>query len=253
MRIRALGLRLLPLAVALFAACSEQTPLEPTNDTAGVVDTMPPSEPFRTIDQVWADLARGPIPGFAGIIHEGADRVILMTDEGALDVARAYVDEHGRRPFANVDRVTRVTYDFAELYDWKMELYRTVETDFVTSVDINESANRLEVGAYRDGVDHLRAAAARIGIPSDAIDVVQSDMLVRGRVFSVDDSRGQLLLIDARTEAGHTFDKVYVHYSADLDAPRPFVCVEILAPPVVLLSDPPQIGARTIDVVRCDG
>jgi hypothetical protein len=145
----------------------------PSSDTASVLHAPPlraapaqdagtrERQPFRDRNERDADIARGPVPGYAGIMAEGRCRfVVLLTDTLAQ---KAAADEYVRSDVAQSRgcagsyrlSVRQVKYDFAQLYDWYVGPFRAVWREpGLVSTDIDEVRNQLAVGvedsaAYR--------------------------------------------------------------------------------------------------------
>ncbi len=244
----------LPIVCLLLlgAACSEPASPAPEVDLDAHQrpPAPPPPGPMRTIDDISADLARGPIPGFAGTMRVQGQRVVMMTEAGELETVRTYVDPDGDRPFADVERVVRVRYDFAQLYDWKWAMVRSPAFQFVLSADINERNNRVELGAWRQEVDDVLAAAHALGIPADAISVQRDDMMLTGTISQVR-TETSFMLVDAVSETMGPLDTVRVNHAPDMAVPPVGSCVEIQAMATLLMSAPPQAGARQLRVIDC--
>jgi hypothetical protein len=121
---------------------------------------------FRDHNAMEADIARGPVPGYAGVMVEGGCTfVVLLTDTAAQKAAaeahfRSEVER--RRPSARSNcggsyrlGFRQVRYDFAQLYNWYVGPFRAVWGERgVVSTDIDEARNQLAVGvedsaAYR--------------------------------------------------------------------------------------------------------
>jgi hypothetical protein len=121
---------------------------------------------FRDRNAMDADIARGPVPGYAGVIIQGGCTfVVLLTDTLTHKAAaEAYFrSEAEHRPQSARCNCggpyrlgfRRVRYDFAQLYDWYIGPFREIYGQpGVTMTDIDEGRNQLAVGvedsaAYR--------------------------------------------------------------------------------------------------------
>jgi hypothetical protein len=119
-----------------------------------------PTQPFRTGDEIHADIARGPVPGFGGIIvEEGRTCVVLLTDTLTQKAAaeaffrrEAEAEIRSRSNYGNCARrfqlgFRQVRYDFAQLYDWYMGSFRKIpRKGVVLTTDIDEARNQLAIG-----------------------------------------------------------------------------------------------------------
>jgi hypothetical protein len=121
---------------------------------------------FRDQNERDADIARGPVPGYAGaMIEGGCTFVVLLTDTLTQKAAaEAYFrsEVERRRPSGHSNcggpyrlGFRQVRYDFAQLYDWYVGPFRGVWRERGLSMtDIDEGRNQLAVGvvdsaAYR--------------------------------------------------------------------------------------------------------
>jgi hypothetical protein len=175
-------------------AAAGQRFVGPPTDTMTVHGPTPPRErPARDAsarqrvhdrNAIDADIARGPVPGYAGVmIHGGCTFVVLLTDtltqKAAAEAYFRSEAEH-QRPSAHSNcggpyrlGVRQVRYDFAQLYDWYIGPFREIwgQTG-VTTTDIDEARNQLAVGvedsaSYRS----VRRFAATLPIPQGALRV----------------------------------------------------------------------------------
>ena len=126
--------------------------------------------PFRDRNAIDADIARGPVPGYAGVMIEGGCTfVVFLTDTlKQKSAALAYfpLQLERQRPSAHSNcggpyrlAFRQVKYDFAQLYSWYVGPFRSVWRDHgLVSTDIDEARNQLAVGvedsaAYRRMLD----------------------------------------------------------------------------------------------------
>ena len=131
-----------------------------------------------------ADIARGPVPGYAGVIIQGGcTLVVLLTDTlTQKPAAEVYFrsEANHRRPSVRSNcggpyrlGFRQVRYDFAQLYDWYVGPFREIwARPGVTMTDIDESRNQLAVGvvdsaAYRT----VRRFVETLPIPQGALRV----------------------------------------------------------------------------------
>jgi hypothetical protein len=149
--------------------------------------------PFSDRNEMEADIARGPVPGYAGVMIEGGCTiVVLLTDtitQKAAAEAYLRLEMERRRPSASSScgasyrfRFRQVRYDFAQLYDWYVGPFRTLHrVPGLTMTDIDEARNELTAGvedsaAYR----RMVAAAAALPIPAGVVRVIVSGRICVG-------------------------------------------------------------------------
>jgi hypothetical protein len=125
------------------------TPERPSGDTA--------RRRVHDRNAMDADIARGPVPGYAGVVIEGGCMVVLLTDTVTQRAAaEAYFrsDANHRQARARSNcggrhtlGLRQVRYDFAQLYAWYVGPFREIWAQpGVTMTDIDESRNQLAVG-----------------------------------------------------------------------------------------------------------
>lgn len=128
-----------------------------------------------TVDDRWAKMAEGEIPGFAGhALDEDGSSVIFLVEGRPSEPARRYVERFRQargleeRPI----RVVKVRYDFSQLKTWSGVFVRLLERPEVVLVDIDERANRILVGVHSPSAAGLvHRAAAGQGVPPAAVEV----------------------------------------------------------------------------------
>lgn len=139
------------------------------------------------LDGVFHEMG-GRIPGFAGFyIGDGAVNVMLV-DRAQNGLARREVSEFlGRtrgRALGHMN-VKLVKYDFRQLYAWKEAIDASTGDVGLTLSGICEERNRVCIGVRRGGgVAAARALLARLGIPSDAVDVEEHDPVVPRKLLT---------------------------------------------------------------------
>ncbi len=109
----------------------------------------PRPQPFRTGDEIDVDIARGPVPGYAGVIVEGGRTcVVLLTDTLTQKAAAEAYFRRETKCARNYQLGFRqVRYDFAQLYDWYVGPFRTIpRKGVVLMTDIDEARNQLAIG-----------------------------------------------------------------------------------------------------------
>ena len=143
-----------PIAVSPTDAPTVRGPTPTRERPAQDMSTRQRQRDRNAID---ADIARGPVPGYAGIIIQGGCTfVILLTDTltqktAAQEYFRSELERQRPSGHANCGGPYRlafrqVKYDFAQLYDWYVGPFRTIPRDGVTTTDIDEARNQLAIG-----------------------------------------------------------------------------------------------------------
>lgn len=124
-------------------------------------------------------MSRAEVPGFAGFyLEDDGTPVIRLTDPRQRGAAERYLAHElagGRRgrnagaPQRPVFRDAR--YDFAQLKAWADPLAALATSrEDVYTIDVDEVENRVRVGVADQGaIAAVRAEAARIGVPGDAL------------------------------------------------------------------------------------
>ncbi|CAN5274471.1 hypothetical protein BH24GEM2_BH24GEM2_12310 [soil metagenome] len=134
---------------------------------------------FRTPDDEWAELARGEVPGFAGVIVEGCTWVIFLRDLRHEAAARHYWEprlrerELSARQNCGVPRfvVRQVRYDFAQLREWYGKLGPIWQVRGITMTDIDEARNRITVGVQDEAARReVERVVAGLAIPSGVVE-----------------------------------------------------------------------------------
>lgn len=187
--IRRASIRLAAAALLVLAvpACHTQTdtptvqgPTLPRERSASDTSARPR---YRDRNAMDADIARGPVPGYAGaIIHGGCTFVVLLTDTlTQKEAAEAYFRSEAERraPSARSNcggpyrfGFRQVRYDFAQLYDWYVGLFRSIARDGLTSTDIDEGRNQLALGVVDSAAYHtVRRFVETLPIPRGVVRV----------------------------------------------------------------------------------
>jgi hypothetical protein len=118
---------------------------------ASAQDDGLPTEMPMTLDEEYASLAER-VPGFGGLyLDERGTTHVYLQD---LSLARE-VQSLGERV-----EVHQGDYDFRDLYAWKGELRALLSREGMVSLDIDETRNRLVLGALPAFADALRGELA---------------------------------------------------------------------------------------------
>lgn len=169
------------LALLATAACDKQdNPVSPKPGATPPPATSPTH--VRDTDDELARVAREEIPGFAGFYLDASGTpVVRVVDASQAEAASAYVEQHigvarGRHlPLVGLKasaapRVLPATYDFAQLKDWAEQLNPMLSRSGVYLIDVDEVQNRVLLGVGdASAAAAVRAKAAQLGIPADAI------------------------------------------------------------------------------------
>ena len=168
------------IGIASLSACDRQPVGEDSgaglHDQVSSLASAVQEEPGEA--EQWR-LARA-IPGFAGLGVDGEGSVLILTTDGSLRGAdRALVA--GSLPAHLQGRqvvVGRARYTFAELAGWRDQLVEPLaEVSGVTYLDLDETINRVVIGAAGSGATRgaVAALASRLGIPPGAIELAASE------------------------------------------------------------------------------
>lgn len=176
-----------PLAVSLVAACGSEPPLSPEASSQVGSPESGRSHASRAalaagplgLDREFHEIA-GRIPGFAGFYldPDGTMNVLLVDrtkGEQARAEARQFLEQqHGM--LLGPTRVVDARYSFRQLYAWRTKIANANLASAMTGLGICEEKNQVCVGARRGGgLNVIRDVLARLGIPEDAVTVVERD------------------------------------------------------------------------------
>lgn len=108
----------------------------------------------RTLDEVWAEIAREVPGGWGGLFYEEGSLTIYLVErskrEQAIAALAPLLRESGWEEVADELATAEVKvgrWDFAQLHDWYRYLNQHVwRVEGVTTSDIDEQHNRLEYG-----------------------------------------------------------------------------------------------------------
>lgn len=166
------------LALLVAAACdTSDAPLVPESGNAAA-NRAAPQGAIHTPDDEFARVARAEVPGFAGFyLRDDGTPVIRLVDPSQRGAAQRYLAQElvrarsGRHAGAPTQPVfVQAAYDFAQLKGWSEALHPMLSRSDVFLVDVDEVENRVLLGvADAAAVGAVRAEAARLGIPADAV------------------------------------------------------------------------------------
>jgi hypothetical protein len=167
------------LALLVTAACdSSDPPVSPQPGDAAL--NQAPQAQLRTQDDEFARVSRAEVPGFAGFyLQNDGTPVVLLTDPAQRGAAQRYLAQElvrarrGRLANAPTQPVfVKAAYDFAQLKGWAEQVEALLARSDVFLVDVDEVGNRVLVGVQdANAVAAVRAEAARLGIPANALHV----------------------------------------------------------------------------------
>jgi hypothetical protein len=146
-----------------------------TSLPAELAATLEPRPEPRTQDEQWADIARQVPGGFAGVLYDNGQPVLMLTRPEEAQEAKAALASHFSPDFFDVARaeVRVARWDFAQLADW----YAYLGTqgiwrpeNGVHSGDKNEAVNRIVYGVL-DAAAKARVAGEldALGVPCDLV------------------------------------------------------------------------------------
>jgi hypothetical protein len=180
--------------LAALPACSDdpvrtarEAERAPENVVAGHAGPQDRKGPAG-LDSVFHDMG-GRIPGFAGFYMGGDGAVnVMLVDRAQNGLARREVSErlgHTRGRALGHMNVKLVKYDFRRLYAYKQAIDASADDVGLTVSGICEERNRVCIGVRRGGgLEAARSLLARLGIPSDAVDVEEQDPVIARKLLS---------------------------------------------------------------------
>jgi hypothetical protein len=140
------------------------------------------------LDSVFHEMG-GRIPGFAGFYIGGDGAVnVMLVDRAQNGQARREVSERlgstRGRALGHMN-VRLAKYDFRQLYAWKEAINASADDVGLTISGICEERNRVCIGVRRGGgLGASRSLLARLGIPSDAVDVEEQDPVLPRKLLT---------------------------------------------------------------------
>jgi len=209
--------RVLCFLAFLFAACDSDGPTRPVVSVQASI--VGKSDRFRTLDEDLADLA-DQLPGFGGFYYDPSGTLTVnLKDESGLPEARVRLTEFlSKRGPQDAGRLARIAGDVSAMravpakYSFRelLTIYRTVVLPAVYSLakititDIDDRGNRILIGVSEARmIEAVRRGLVGLGVPADAIEVVQfgeaaphgvsSESVTRSSPLSVDQSLLDLL------------------------------------------------------------
>ncbi len=163
----------------LASACSDTSqPTSPSDQPAGTNPTSSLQQPDDPVA-----LARQ-VPGFGGFFYDAQGEPTIYLKE----VATRGTAERVLQPFFSVQgmsssalRVRKADFDWASLERWQIQASTEVlATPGAVFVDADEASNRVRIGVERGtSAAAVKAAIARLGIPSAAVIVQETEPVVQ--------------------------------------------------------------------------
>jgi len=167
MRFHHIAVRITGLAIlAALAACSD------TGRTTGPARTSL----MRQQAPDMASLIRA-LPGFGGLFVDHGVPTVYLTDLGQRGLAERLLGGFARARGATGIRVLAGRFAYGDLDRWFQQVSNEAFAQGgVVFVDLDEAANSVLVGVER-GASHadIRALAARLGVPAEALTVRDAD------------------------------------------------------------------------------
>jgi len=128
-------------------------------------------------ESIDADFAKinDQVPGFGGMFVD-ADGVVkvYMTDAGKADLLRGALED-------GVE-ILEGRYEFNELQGWRVKLREVLGLGGVSSLDVDEKANRIEIGLVPETrpltAAKIRHQLDKLGIPRDAVKFASRPMMI---------------------------------------------------------------------------
>lgn len=136
-----------------------------------VAAALPARTGQMTPDDQWADLATRVPGGFAGVLYEGGQPVIMFTHPESADVAKPEIAQKiPEFPVLNAT-VRRVRWDFAQLVNWYNYLNpRVFGPSEMVSSDKDEGLNRISFGVTNEGARAvLVKSLLALNVPCDLV------------------------------------------------------------------------------------
>lgn len=171
-------------ASTLVWACGEPPipTTAPPGSGARPNSTLGQPQSGKSLDEEFRDLAQQ-VPGFGGLYYDSLGTpVVVVTDLAQAAQLQAPLTAliqrlgppvSGLRPIQEM-RLVRGQYDFAQLASWYSAFNQgaTGARGLVTLTDINEVANRIDIGVRDDAARAtVLAEITRLGIPASVIHV----------------------------------------------------------------------------------
>jgi hypothetical protein len=130
-----------------------------------------------TLDERFAEVAQR-APGFGGVFLDEDVLKVYLVDPGQRAAAeRAIAEVFGPgRPAARGVQVLQAQYPYLQLRAWHEQMQSLFDLPGVILTDIDEGANRLEVGVQEPGsIGTVEQELARLRIPRAAVNIVVTE------------------------------------------------------------------------------
>ena len=161
------------LAALLASGCQDSVsgPADPPRMSLAPVRGGPPP----TLDEAWAALADGEIPGFAGhVLNADGSSVVFLARPASAEAARAHVLRFRRARGLGEGQVhvRPAAYDFRQLKTWADRLAPVLDEGAMVLLDIDEAQNRIVLGVADAGsIQRARREVVARDVPPAVVEV----------------------------------------------------------------------------------
>jgi len=169
---------LTPIAVLATAACADtDPPVAPVAESATAVVQTDLRPDRGTIDDRWAAISQGEVPGFAGLWYDDTtgEIVVAATRADSRSAASGLASRSSAaRDFPDAPvRFEVVSYDFLQLRTWKTAARALLRLPDVLYIDADEVRNRLVLGVSRSAeTSQIREQTRALEIPDAGVEFV---------------------------------------------------------------------------------
>lgn len=139
---------------------------------------LPPRTGRMQPDDKWADLARTVPGGFAGVLRDSAQRLILRLTQPALAAEAKAALRTQLAVGIDAATVQSARWDFGQLVDWFNYLFPRLP--LAVTADKDESLNRVRFSVTSvEAREQVLRALAPLGLPCDLVVVDLNGLIVR--------------------------------------------------------------------------
>ncbi len=168
------------LGVMFMAACDASDQPAAPEPSESPLAISSPQQAVWSSDNEYARVAKAEVPGFAGFYLDASGTpVIRLTDPSQSAAAQRYLApalamaRRGHRAAMGTQQqpiIKTAEHDFAELNGWSEALIPMLRRNDVYLIDVDEVQNQVLVGVANEAAAAaVRAKAARLGIPAEAV------------------------------------------------------------------------------------